>query len=212
MIIWLNCVLTGLPNDHYFPYDTLEAKVALPERWKPSSSTPGTPPSRASAQSKKSTPAESHLIVPHTSNSTDLLTKIDLKTALQYGQALGYPALHEFIREFTTTHLHPTIPYKGGADVILTCGSTDGFSKTIQCFNNEWSEGHDPIEEKEGLLVEEFAYMNAVQTARPRGMNIVPVRLDDDGMVPFGPGGLEDILANWDPSRGKRPHLMYTVT
>jgi DNA-binding transcriptional MocR family regulator len=150
--------------------------------------------------------------VPHLSGSSDLSKKIDLTTALQYGQALGYPPLHEFIKEFTTKYLHPTIPYEGGADVILSCGSTDGFSKTIQCFNNEWAEGRDPIEEKEGLLVEEFAYMNAIQTARPRGMNIVPVKLDDDGMMPFGPGGLEDVLENWDTNKGKRPHLMYTVT
>lgn len=202
----------GLPNDHYFPYDTLEAKVALPERWKPSAGKPGKSPHELEILSKKSTPIESHLTVPHTSKSTDPLTRIDLKTALQYGQAQGYPALHEFIHEFTTKHLHPTIPYNGGAEVILTCGSTDGFSKTIQCFNNEWTEGRDPIEEREGLLVEEFAYMNAVQTARPRGMNIVAVRLDDDGMVPDGPGGLEDVLANWDFSKGRRPHMLYTVT
>jgi DNA-binding transcriptional MocR family regulator len=54
--------------------------------------------------------------------------------------------------------------------------------------------------------------MNAIQAARPRGLQIVPVTIDLEGMLPTGPGGLEDVLENWDESKGKRPHLMYTVT
>ena len=87
-----------------------------------------------------------------------------------------------------------------------------GFQKALQCLNNEWVPGRDPIERKEGLLVEEFAYMNAIQSARPRGMNVCPVRVDDEGMCAEEEGGLEDVLANWDYERGARPHLMYTVT
>lgn len=75
-----------------------------------------------------------------------------------------------------------------------------------------WSEERDWIKEREGLLVEEFAYMNAIQAAKPRGLNIVPVAIDEEGMKASGKGGLEDVLENWDPSRGKRPHLIYTVT
>lgn len=54
--------------------------------------------------------------------------------------------------------------------------------------------------------------MNAVTNVRPRGLNVVPVKIDLEGMRPDGPGGLEDVLANWDESKGKRPHLVYTVT
>lgn len=54
--------------------------------------------------------------------------------------------------------------------------------------------------------------MNAIQTARPRGLNVVPIKIDLEGMLADGPGGLEDVLANWDTRKGKRPHLMYTVT
>jgi DNA-binding transcriptional MocR family regulator len=150
--------------------------------------------------------------VPHSADTADVARKIDLTSALQYGQALGYPALHGFIKQFATQHLHPNVPYAGGVDVILTCGATDGFGKTLQCFNNEWAEGRDPVEEREGLLVEQFAYMNAIQAAKPRGLNIVPVALDREGMLADGEGGLEDVLENWDFARGKRPHLMYTVT
>jgi DNA-binding transcriptional MocR family regulator len=150
--------------------------------------------------------------VPHDSSDTDVLRKIDLASALQYGTAQGYPPLYYFIREFARKYLHPNIPYRGGPEIILTCGSTDGFAKTIEALNNVWVEGRDPETEREGLLVEEYCYTNAVGTAGPRGMNIVPVGIDDEGMRSDGPGGLEDVLKNWDYSKGRMPHLMYTVT
>jgi hypothetical protein len=34
----------GLPNNYYFPFDTLEAKVARPARWKPTPNDPIDPP------------------------------------------------------------------------------------------------------------------------------------------------------------------------
>jgi hypothetical protein len=40
----------------------------------------------------------------------------------------------------------------------------------------------------------------------------VPVKIDLEGMIPTGPGSLEDVLENWDDSKGQRPHMMYTVT
>ena len=150
--------------------------------------------------------------MPHDSSEANLLRKIDLTTALQYGTAQGYPPLYYFLRQFTREILHPNVPYKGGPEIILTCGSTDGFSKTLEAFSNVWDEQRDWIREREGLLCEEFAYMNAIQAARPRGLNIVPVAIDDEGMMAHGEGGLAEVLQHWDFRRGKRPHLMYTVT
>ncbi|KAI9369051.1 pyridoxal phosphate-dependent transferase [Aspergillus egyptiacus] len=54
--------------------------------------------------------------------------------------------------------------------------------------------------------------MNAIQAVQPRGINVVPVAIDAEGMLPYGPGGLLDVLQNWDYRRGQRPHLMYTIT
>jgi DNA-binding transcriptional MocR family regulator len=85
-------------------------------------------------------------------------------------------------------------------------------AKTIEALTNPWSEERDWVREREGILVEEFAYMNAVQQCTPRGISVTPVKIDSEGMLPGGPGGLEDVLANWDDSKGKRPHLLYTVT
>lgn len=205
-----------MPNRYYFPFDTLEAKVAHPHRFEPTPNKPIDPPNREPEQvasSKKGQqPAQSSLLVPHGSDEKNPLKKIDLETALQYGTAQGYPPLYYFIRQFTRDHMHPNIPYKDGAEIILTCGNTDGFFKVLQTLTNEWSEERDWVRDREGLLVEKFCYMNAIQAARPRGLNIIPVNIDDEGMCAEGPGGLRDVLENWDFKKGKRPHLIYTVT
>ena len=210
--------MSGLPHPSYFPFDTLEAKGALPNRFKPTANTPVNPPSKASKPENPylNDPTETHVLVPHQSNEPNLPQRIDLNTALQYGTAQGYPPLYLFIREFALTRLHPNIPYKDGAEVILTCGSTDGFAKTIECFTNPWTQNcGKPQSERPGLLCEEFAYMNAIQTAAPRGINIAPVAVDAEGMVAHGHSrSLYSVLSNWDVERdgGRRPHLMYSVT
>jgi DNA-binding transcriptional MocR family regulator len=150
--------------------------------------------------------------VPKESKATNVLSKIDLLTALQYGTAEGYPPLRSFVRQLTREHLHPNVPYANGPEVILTCGATDGFAKAIETFANTWIEERDWIRDREGVLCEEFVYMNAIQGVKPRGLNVVPVAVDAQGMTASGRGGLADVLDNWDFSRGKRPHLMYTIT
>ncbi|KAK4542282.1 hypothetical protein LTR36_006935 [Oleoguttula mirabilis] len=215
----------GLPNNYYFPFDTLEAKVARPDRWHPTPNRPIDPPSASTdaasdrlsklnigAQSSPLNQPQDAITVPHTSEQPNPIKKIDLSTALQYGTAQGYPPLYYFLRQFTQQNMHPNCPYKGGPEIILTCGNTDGFAKTLLALTNEWSEEKDWVRDREGLLVEEFCYMNAVQAAIPRGLNVTPVGIDDEGMRAEGKGGLREVLENWDFKKGKRPHLMYTVT
>ncbi|RJE22543.1 Aromatic amino acid aminotransferase [Aspergillus sclerotialis] len=194
----------GLPNPSYFPYDTLEAEVALPERFNPTTIQENAP---ANAD-----PLSGRLKVPKESQTTNLQKRIDLMTALQYGTADGYPPLVSFLRKFTRDHLHPNVPYAGGPDIVLDCGSTDGFSKAIEAFTNVWNPERNWIRQREGVLCEEFAYMNAIQTAKPRGLNIVGIAMDAQGMRVSGKGGLADVLDNWDFRLGRRPHVLYTVT
>lgn len=193
----------------FFPFDTLEAQTAKPERWTPSSNHAGE--SGVTCASSDPT-AATHIAVPKTLDESDPLKKIDLATALQYGLAQGYPPLLSWVRQFTREHLHPDAPYRDGPEVILTCGATDGFSKALNLFVDQWTEGVNDIRERPGLLCETFAYNNALNQATPLGMQVVTVKSDASGMAVEGPGGLEDVLTNWDPSKGKRPHLMYTVT
>lgn len=186
--------------------------MALPERFPPSQNLDDKLAKKL-ATAKISEPKAAHITVPHDAPaSTPLMQKIDLATALQYGQATGYPPLLSFLRQFTRENLHPNVPYLGGPEVILTNGSTDGFSKTLECLTNVWDPVKDWVSDREGVLCEEFAYMNAIQAVLPRGLNIAPVKIDGEGMLASGPGGLEDVLTNWDTRKGKRPHLMYTVT
>ncbi|KAI1636404.1 pyridoxal phosphate-dependent transferase [Biscogniauxia mediterranea] len=214
----------GLPNAQFFPFDTLEAQTAKPNRWTPTPNHPGAADhshssSSSSSSSRSSLPppsnprAASHLVVPHdAAGASDPTTKIDLATALQYGQADGYPPLLSFVRQFAREYLHPNVPYRGGPEVILTVGATDGMSKALELFTNIWIPGKNDVRERPGMLTEVFMYANAAGQAASRGVQVVPVEMDGEGMVPYGPGGLDDVLANWDDSKGKRPHLLYTVT
>lgn len=208
----------GLPNVALFPFDTLEAQAAKPERWTPTPNHPGDSDFEdltaqvARTKLSEDPSASAHIGVPKASNERDPLKKIDLASALQYGQASGYPALLYWIRQFTREHLHPNVPYEGGPEVILTVGSTDGFSKTLDLFVNSWSPERDDVRERPGLLCESFVYGNVLSQFIPHGVQTVAVEADERGMLVGGKGGLEDVLENWDPAKGKRPHLMYTVT
>lgn len=201
----------GLPNAQYFPFETLESNVALPERFEPSAKDGEEAINKKLAATKLDAKA-AHIKVPYSSPVPNPFEKVDVTTALQYGQASGFPPLLAFIRQFTRENLHPNVPYAGGPEVILTNGSTDGMSKALECFTNVWDPVKDWISDREGVLCEEFAYMNAIQQIQPRGLNVVPVKIDGEGIVPWGKRGLEDTLANWDSRRGRRPHLLYTVT
>ncbi|KAL2760654.1 hypothetical protein ACRALDRAFT_1038399 [Sodiomyces alcalophilus JCM 7366] len=249
----------GLPNPSFFPYDTLEAQAAKPERWTPTPNEPPSPdavadtmaaatissapnggsrytdkssgPSPESEKkswglnlfgSQKKSPRDdddhnnpksaNHISIPKVRPDADLSKRIDLATALQYGTAEGYPPLLSFIRHFTRNHLHPDVPYAGGPEVVLSCGSTDGMAKTLELLTDPWNPATDAIASRPHLLVEKFLYPNVLAQSRPRGIGIVPVEIDDEGMLVDGPGGLAAVLASWDDRRGRRPHLMYTVT
>jgi DNA-binding transcriptional MocR family regulator len=206
---------TGLPNVQFFPFDTLEAQTAKPERWTPSPSKQ--PPADHVAARLKSTRlsdpmAAGHVTVPKTVDEVDPVKKIDLMSALQYGTAEGYPPLRSFIRQFTRNHLHPAVPYLGGPEVILTCGSTDGFAKTLELLVDPWDPLTGDARERPGLLCEVFVYANVLAQSNPHGVQPVPVEIDSQGMMASGPGGLEDVLSNWNEDNGMRPRFMYTVT
>ncbi|KAK0636346.1 aromatic amino acid aminotransferase 1 [Bombardia bombarda] len=216
----------GLPNRRFFPFDTLEAQTAKPERWTPTPNYPddyeliAAPVTKGGGNGSPSSPpsetdpdpsAASHIAVPSESSESDMFKRIDLATALQYGLAQGYPPLLSWIRQFTRENLHPNVPYRDGPEVVLTCGSTDGFSKTLDLFVDSWSEGDD-ITKRPGILCETFVYASILSQSQPRGVQFAPVTADEGGMLVKGEGALEDVLANWDPARGRRPHLMYTVT
>ncbi|KAF7503782.1 hypothetical protein GJ744_003274 [Endocarpon pusillum] len=127
-----------------FSIDTLEASVALPNRWKPTPNDPIGPPNDSLTKLKLSEDVSaSRILVPHQSSASNILCKIDLDSALQYGTAQGYSPLYSFVRQFARENLHPNVPYKDGVEVVLTNGSTDGFSKSMEAFSNIWDAEKD---------------------------------------------------------------------
>jgi DNA-binding transcriptional MocR family regulator len=206
----LTFLTQGLPNAQFFPFDTLEAQAAKPERWLPSQTSPSNTLGDGPRLSQAA--VASHIAVPKASGEDDVMKRIDVSTALQYGLAQGYPPLLSWVRQFARENLHPDVPYKGGPEVSMTCGSTDAFAKILHLFVNPWNDGLDDVRDRPGLLCEKLVYGVPLAEALPRGMQVVPIEADTSGMLVSGPGGLEDILSNWDSTKGRRPHLMYTVT
>ncbi|EGY17655.1 aromatic amino acid aminotransferase [Verticillium dahliae VdLs.17] len=230
----------GLPNAQFFPFDTLEAQAAKPERWTPSPNEPPSPgaladrlavsglssapngvPKSKHADTRKTKATKhkddepqnaQHLTVPMSDPQTDPFRKIDVTTALQYGTAEGYAPLLAYIRHFARTNLHPNVPYAKGPEVILTCGSTDGMAKSLELLVTPWDARHDSPRDRPHLLVEKFLYSNVLAQSMPRGVRPVPVEIDAEGMRADGPGGLEEVLSGWNDLDGKRPRIMYTVT
>ncbi|GJN75256.1 hypothetical protein PLICBS_009353 [Purpureocillium lilacinum] len=195
---------SGLPNASYFPFDTLEAEVARPSRWDAS-------PDEYHPDAEES----SLVVVPKaaTNSGGDPAKRVDIATALQYGTAGGYPPLLSWVRRFMLDVLAPNVPYEPGPDVILSCGSTDGVFKLVDLLYDSWlPERGDPVSERPGLLTELFVFNNVLPVVEPHGIQIVTVEIDGEGILAKGPGSLEDVLRNWDPARGKRPHVLYTVT
>ncbi|KAI5852392.1 pyridoxal phosphate-dependent transferase [Tricharina praecox] len=209
MVPGMSNIAGGLPYPGFFPYDTLRADVASPERLL-DIAFHGLTPAKASSsffsrRRREKDPKTSHISIPKFEPSQPAEKRIDVATTLQYGRATGLPALADFVREFTFAHMmQGQLAYaEDQADIVLTCGSTDGFSKIVQCFGTAG----------DSMLVEEFTYPNALQTAAPFGISTAPVRMDEGGMMVDGPGGLRDVLENWNVEKsGRRPHLMYTVT
>ncbi|UNI18978.1 hypothetical protein JDV02_005204 [Purpureocillium takamizusanense] len=194
---------SGLPNASYFPFDTLEAEVAHPSRWDATGS-------ESDSEDAEST---SLLVVPKATKGGEPAKRVDLATALQYGTAGGYPPLLSWIRRFTLDVLVPHVPYEPGPDVILSCGSTDGLFKLVDLLYDSWlPERGDPVSERPGILTELFVFNNVLPVVEPHGIQIVPVEIDGEGMLATGPGSLDDVLRSWDPAKGKRPHVLYTVT
>lgn len=134
-----------------------------------------------------------------------------MDTALQYGTAQGFPPLYAWLKTLVNSVYHPNIPYQGKADVVITSGSADGLSKVYDILFNEWDETVNDRKDREGLMVEEMVYAPPIAQIRHKDVNIVPVRMDAEGMQTAGRGGLLDVLENWDYAKGKRPHVIYLI-
>jgi aromatic amino acid aminotransferase I len=58
------------------------------------------------------------------------------------------------------------------------------------------------------IITEEYSYPGAIEAVTPLGINILGIKMDGQGLIPED---LENKLRSWDPSRGRKPSVMYIV-
>jgi aromatic amino acid aminotransferase I len=127
-------------------------------------------------------------IAKHPDESSD----IPLSISLQYGNSAGAPELVNFIKKHTEIIHNP--PYQDW-EIILTVGNTHAWDSTIRTFTNRG----------DTILAEKYTFSSASECARSNGLNIAPVEVDLEGIIPEE---LEKQLANWV---GPLPKLLYTI-
>ncbi|TDL25006.1 PLP-dependent transferase [Rickenella mellea] len=121
---------------------------------------------------------------------------LSLQVALQYGAGAGLLDVRKTLSGFNEM-LHGCT--SATHDVTLSLGNADALTK---CFRLLGDPG-------DSFLVEEFSFPGMTNAPLAHGIKWVPVMMDEDGILPTS---LESILEAWDTdTRGKRPHVLYTI-
>lgn len=60
------------------------------------------------------------------------------------------------------------------------------------------------------ILMEEYTFASAQETALPLGLKVAPIRMDGEGLLPES---LDEVLSNWDEAArgGPKPYVLYTI-
>ncbi|TKX19042.1 aminotransferase-like protein 8 [Elsinoe australis] len=119
----------------------------------------------------------------------------DLGVALNYGTALGSPPLLRFLTEHVELIHDP--PYQDW-ETCLTAGTTAALDTMLRvlCSRGDW------------ILAERFTYPGTLAGARSRGINVCPLDMDDEGLLP---AHMKHTLQTWDLSESPRPSVLYTI-
>ncbi|KAJ2666993.1 hypothetical protein IW148_000412 [Coemansia sp. RSA 1199] len=112
---------------------------------------------------------------------------------LQYGNGRGVPSYAAFTHEHTQ-RVHD--PKYSDWDTVVSLGNTDAFVKALMLF---CSSG-------DTLLVDEWTYPAIIGTVVPMNVQLAPIRMDGEGMVPEA---LDDVCASWTGERKLR--MVYTI-
>ncbi|KAI0332553.1 PLP-dependent transferase [Cubamyces sp. BRFM 1775] len=118
---------------------------------------------------------------------------LPLQTALQYSHGAGLPDAQRAVTELTNFYHSPSDHV-----CTLTLGNSDGITK---CFRLLGEPG-------DHFLADEFAFSSVTNVPFAQGIKWVGIKMDAGGMIP---AELEKTLENWDPARGRRPHVLYIV-
>jgi aromatic amino acid aminotransferase I len=82
----------------------------------------------------------------------------------------------------------------------LTAGSTYAWDTALRVF----------CERGDYILMEEYTFASAAETAFPLGIKVAGIPMDEQGLIPEA---MDKILGDWDvAARGARkPHVLYTI-
>lgn len=78
---------------------------------------------------------------------------------------------------------------------VVSVGNTESWDSTLRTF---CSKG-------DSILVEEYSFSSALETANGQGINTVPIAMDDFGIIPEK---LDELMSRWI---GNKPKLLYTI-
>lgn len=174
----------GLPCTEYFPFESITMKVPVP----PHFTEEGTKTTGKTVTIGKHDVAE----IPE--------AEYDLAIGLNYGQANGSAQMLRWVTEHTEIVCNP--PYADWRS-CMTVGSTGALEQALRmlCDRNRG----------DAVLMDEFAFSTALETAEPLGIKIVGVAIDEEGLLPES---MDEILSKWDPKEHngtRKPHVLYTV-
>lgn len=170
----------GLPLSDYFPFDTISADV------------PTAPFNNGiGAQVTKDDKTVIEIHKKKELNSTEV-KDVELSRSLQYGYTEGAVELVNFLKEHTEM-VHA--PKYGDWDLISSVGNTQSWDASLRTF----------CARGDSILVEEYSFSSALETARAQGIKTIPISMDSEGIVP---SALAKQLDQWV---GAKPKLIYTI-
>lgn len=174
----------GVPCPEYFPFDSISMKVPVPPRF--------------TEQGTKHT-GKTVTIGKHDATEKPN-AEYDLAIGLNYGQATGSAQMIRWVTEHTELVFNP--PYADWRS-CLTVGSTGALEQALRMLCDR--------HRGDSVLMDEFAFSTALETAEPLGIKVVGVAIDEQGLLPES---MDEILSNWDPQErngARKPHVLYTV-
>lgn len=171
----------ALPSSEYFPIDHFTVKV----------------------------PAVPHFSEPETHSNGKTLEvgkhdvsegkgAYDLEIALNYGQAIGSAQMLRFVTEHTEIIHRPK--YQDW-QCVMTIGNTSALDIAFRMFTMPG----------QYIMMEEYTFSSAMETARPMGVKIIGIKMDAEGLIPEH---MDELLTSWDEQAhdgAKKPFLLYTV-
>lgn len=130
------------------------------------------------------------------------LSDMELNTALQYSPTAGIPKLHSQLMELQRREHGTNDCDKDGTALIVTVESQDGFCKALKMLIGP---GDGDV-----IFLETPTYSRALSFLQPYSSNMVPVPIDERGLVP---SKLQSALENDSLINGNsgRQRVLYTI-